>query len=115
MQQLPDILISTARLRQDLGMKSFTFGENYAAQGLRGINSRREIWQWTWDDLTLEQYTTLSNFFLALEGDVILWTAPGRTEKRYEVISSEIGTNIPDGQVDGFSIRVEVGQTFRNG
>lgn len=115
MQQLPNILISAARKEQRLGLKSFALGENYAVTGTRGVNSRRQNWTWSWNDITEAQAKTLEDFFIALDGDIVLWTPIGETQDRkFIVIGDTYNINYPEDQHDNASFQIRVGETFRN-
>lgn len=113
MASFPTIPLSdTVRGRQGLGLKQFVFQEHYAATGLNGHNSRRQVWTWIWRDLTHEQIETLRQYFLDLEGSYVLWTPPGQSsELKFRPISD---LDKAFSGYDNGEIQIQVGQDFRN-
>ena len=113
MANFPSIPLSDiVRGTQGLGLKQFVFQEHYAATGLRGHNSRRQVYTWIWRELTHEQIETLRRYFLDLEGGFVRWTPPGQTvELKWRPISD---IDKAFAGYDNGEIQIQVGQDFRN-
>lgn len=114
MAAFPSIELSSAQKTKDPGNKRFQFNEGYAAGGLKGKNARREVWTWTWSNITVAQAETLDAFFSGLEGDYVTWTPYGQSSPKKFLPLGTFGVDYPENQFDTANFQITVGQTFTN-
>jgi len=68
---------------------SMQFGSGYQQDAVSGINNEFEVWDMNYNMLSLTQYNAIKSVLSAAGSwDVINWTSPGGTAKKYKMDKS---------------------------
>ena len=101
-------------ITQDLGNEEFVMGDNYSAVELKPVNQQRQGVTWNWEDITIDQFELLRNYFMTLNGDYILWTPEGQTVPlKWRPVPGVLNGAFSDYDKANLSIRVR--QVFDHG
>ena len=67
-------------------VNTLQFGNGYQQDAVSGINNEFEVWRVVYTQITAAQYSAIRTVLSAAGSwDVINWTAPGGTAKKYKM------------------------------
>jgi phage-related protein len=91
-------------------VNSVQFGSGYQQDFVTGINNEFEVWDLSYPLLSLTNYNTIKNVLSAAGSwDVINWTAPGGSAKKYKMDKAGYTTTR---KAATYSLRFKLRQVF---
>lgn len=87
-------------------------GDGYSARARKGVNSVRQQWELTWDNVTDEEVATLRDFFETLGAvDNFTWTPPNQdVELKWVEIADSFSADAVS--FNNWNVKVSVRQVF---